>query len=150
MMVTVRRINVSTMALTLLALLGVAVLTLVFADASWAQGSGSGGSGGSGGFGESGGGGAGGGGGGADPGAGLSELLRETALKVFGGLVAVVALLFLVQRKLKELVVFLAVALMVGWMVLSPEGVGTAGRDLMERIFGGGAGGSGGSGGGGE
>lgn len=66
----------------------------------------------------------------------LGGLLRQYAGEVYGGIVAIVALIFLVNRRYTELGMFLGAAIVVAWLVFSPDQVANAARSIGQRIFG--------------
>lgn len=73
---------------------------------------------------------------GNDVGQNLGGLLRQYASEVYGGIVAIVALIFLVNRRYTELGMFLGAAIVVAWLVFSPDQVANAARSIGQRIFG--------------
>ncbi len=73
---------------------------------------------------------------GNDVGANLGSLLRQYAGEIYGGIVAIVALVFLVNRRYSELGMFLLAAIVVAWMVFSPDEIATAARSIGGRLFG--------------
>jgi len=66
----------------------------------------------------------------------LGGLLRQYASEIYGGIVAIVALIFLVNRRYTELGMFLGAAIVVAWLVFSPDQVANAARSIGQRIFG--------------
>ncbi len=50
-------------------------------------------------------------------------------------LIAIVGLVFLLNRKFTDLAVFLVAAILVGWLVFSPDQVADAARAIGERIL---------------
>ncbi len=66
----------------------------------------------------------------------LGSLLRQYAGETYGGIVAIVALIFLVNRRYTELGMFLGAAIVVAWLVFSPDQVANAARAIGQRIFG--------------
>jgi len=66
----------------------------------------------------------------------LGGLLRQYAGEIYGGIVAIVALIFLVNRRYTELGMFLGAAIVVAWLVFSPDQVANAARSIGQRIFG--------------
>jgi len=73
---------------------------------------------------------------GSDVGANVASLLRGYASELYGGIVAVVSLVFLVNRRYNELAVFLFAAIVVAWMVFAPSEIATAAEALGKQIFG--------------
>lgn len=72
---------------------------------------------------------------GNDVGHNLGSLLRHYAGEVYGGIVAVVGLIFLLNRKFTDLAVFFLAAIMVGWLVFSPDQVADAARAIGQRVL---------------
>lgn len=73
--------------------------------------------------------------GGEDVGQNLGELLRRYAGQIYGGIIAIVALVFLLNRRYTELGLFLIAAVVVGWMVFSPDQIAQAARDIGDEIL---------------
>jgi hypothetical protein len=72
---------------------------------------------------------------GNDVGHNLGSLLRHYAGELYGGIVAVVGLLFLVNRRYTDLALFFVAAVLVGWLVFSPGAVAEAARAIGERVL---------------
>ena len=72
---------------------------------------------------------------GNDVGHNIGSLLRQYAGEVYGGIVAVVGLVFLVNRKFTDLAMFFLAAIMVGWLVFSPGQVADAARAIGQRVL---------------
>jgi len=72
---------------------------------------------------------------GNDVGHNLGSLLRHYASEVYGGIVAVVGLVFLLNRRFTDLAVFFVAAIMVGWLVFSPDQVADAARAIGQRVL---------------
>jgi len=72
---------------------------------------------------------------GNDVGENLGRLLRHFASELYAGVIAIVSLLFLVHRRYAELATFLLAAVVVAWMVFSPDQVAHAARSIGEQIF---------------
>jgi hypothetical protein len=72
---------------------------------------------------------------GNDVGHNIGSLLRQYAGEVYGGIVAVVGLVFLVNRKFTDLAMFFLAAIMVGWLVFSPDQVANAARAIGQRVL---------------
>lgn len=66
----------------------------------------------------------------------LGRLLRGYASQIYGGIVAIVGLVFLVNRRYTELAMFLLAAVMVAWLVFSPDQIASAARAIGRQIFG--------------
>lgn len=73
--------------------------------------------------------------GGEDVGQNLGDLLRRYAGQIYGGIIAIVALVFLLNRRYTELGLFLIAAVVVGWMVFSPDQVAQTARDIGNEIL---------------
>jgi len=73
---------------------------------------------------------------GNDVGANLSSLLEKYATELYGGIVAVVSLIFLLNRRYTELAIFLLAAIVVAWMVFAPGEIGSAAQAIGKSIFG--------------
>jgi hypothetical protein len=72
---------------------------------------------------------------GNDVGRNLGSLLRHYAAQIYGGIVAIVGLVFLINRRLNELALFFVAAVLVGWLVFSPDQVADAARAIGRRIL---------------
>jgi nitrate reductase gamma subunit len=72
---------------------------------------------------------------GNDVGHNLASLLRKYAGEVYGGIVAVVGLVFLLNRRLTELALFFVAAVLVGWLVFSPDQVANAARAIGGQVL---------------
>ena len=72
---------------------------------------------------------------GNDVGHNLGALMREYAGEVYGGIVAVVGLMFLFNRRFTDLAMFFLAAIMVGWLVFSPDQVADAARAIGQRVL---------------
>lgn len=66
----------------------------------------------------------------------LGDLLRGYAAQFYGGILAIVALVFLINRRYVELASFLVAAIVVGWMVFSPDAVAKTARAIGKQILG--------------
>lgn len=73
---------------------------------------------------------------GNDVGRNLGGLLRRYAGQVYGGIVGIVSLIFLLNRRYTELVMFLLAAVCVAWLVFSPDQIARAARAIGREIFG--------------
>lgn len=69
-------------------------------------------------------------------GANLESLLQSYATELYGGIVGVVSLIFLLNRRYTELAVFLFAAIVVAWMVFVPSDIGAAAKTIGTDIFG--------------
>jgi len=72
---------------------------------------------------------------GNDVGHNIGSTLRHYAGEVYGGILAIVGLVFLLNRKFTELAVFFVAAVLVGWLVFSPDQVAEAARAIEQRIL---------------
>ena len=57
------------------------------------------------------------------------------AAQIYGGVIAIVGLIFLINRKFTDLAVFFLAAILVGWLVFSPDQVADAARAVGDRIL---------------
>lgn len=73
---------------------------------------------------------------GNDVGANVGNLLKHYASEVYGGIVAVISLVFLLNRRYTELAVFLFAAVVVAWMVFASSQIGHAAEAIGHQIFG--------------
>jgi hypothetical protein len=73
---------------------------------------------------------------GNDVGGNLASLLEQYAGELYGGIVAVFSLMFLVNRRYTELALFLLAAVVVAWMVFAPGEIGSAAKAIGKQIFG--------------
>ncbi len=73
---------------------------------------------------------------GNDVGSNLGNLLEQYAGEIYGGVVAIISLVFLLNRRYSELMVFLLAAVVVAWMVFSPDEIASAARAIGSQILG--------------
>jgi hypothetical protein len=73
--------------------------------------------------------------GGNSVGSNLSGLLREYAGELYTGIVAIFALVFLVNRRFTELLVFFCAAIVVGWLVFAPGQVAEAAKAIAHQVL---------------
>jgi peptidoglycan/LPS O-acetylase OafA/YrhL len=66
----------------------------------------------------------------------VASLLKGYASELYGGIVAVASLMFLVNRRYTELTVFLFAAIVVAWMVFASADIATAAEAIGKQIFG--------------
>lgn len=72
---------------------------------------------------------------GNDVGRNIGSLLRHYASQFYGGIIAIVGLVFLLNRKFTDLAVFFVAAVLVGWLVFSPDQVADAARAIGQRVL---------------
>jgi hypothetical protein len=58
---------------------------------------------------------------GNDVGENLGDLLRGYAAQIYGGVIASVSLIFLINRRYTDLGLFFLAAVLVAWLVFSPD-----------------------------
>ncbi|MBS1891188.1 MAG: hypothetical protein JST59_07840 [Actinobacteria bacterium] len=73
--------------------------------------------------------------GGNSVGSNLAGLLREYAGELYTGIVAVFALVFLMNRRFAELLVFFCAAIVVGWFVFAPGQVANAAKAIAHQVL---------------
>lgn len=73
---------------------------------------------------------------GNDVGSNLGGLLEQYAGEIYGGVVAIISLVFLLNRRYSELMVFLLAAVVVAWMVFSPDQIASTARAIGQKILG--------------
>ncbi len=72
---------------------------------------------------------------GNDVGHNIGSTLRHYAGEIYGGVLAIVGLIFLLNRKFTDLAVFFVAAILVGWLVFSPDQVADLARSVGQRIL---------------
>jgi hypothetical protein len=72
---------------------------------------------------------------GNDVGHNVGHLLKHYAGEVYGGVVGVVSLVFLLNRRYTELAVFLFAAIVVAWMVFAPSDISKAAEGIGKEVF---------------
>jgi hypothetical protein len=72
---------------------------------------------------------------GNDVGRNLGSLLRRYAGEVYGGIVAIVGLVFLINRRYTDLGLFFLAAVLVAWLVFSPDQIANTARGIGQRIL---------------
>jgi hypothetical protein len=65
----------------------------------------------------------------------LGGLLRKSAGEIYGGVVALFALPFLFTRRFTELGLYFVGAIVVGWLVFSPDQVAEAARTIAGQVL---------------
>jgi hypothetical protein len=65
----------------------------------------------------------------------LASLLRKYAGEIYTGVVAIVGLLFLFNRRFTDLALFFGAAILVGWLVFAPDQVAAMARAIGERVL---------------
>ena len=73
---------------------------------------------------------------GNDVGENLGSLLRRYAGQIYGGVIAIVSLVFLINRRYTELAMFLLAAVVVAWLVFAADDVARAARAIGRQILG--------------
>ena len=73
--------------------------------------------------------------GGNDVGQNIGSLLRHYAAQIYGGIIAIVGLIFLLNRRYTELALFFLAAVLVAWLVFSPDQVADAARGIGDQIL---------------
>jgi hypothetical protein len=72
---------------------------------------------------------------GNDVGHNLGSLMRHYAGEIYGGIVAVIGLVFLINRRYTELGLFFIAAIAVGWLVFSPDSIANAAKAIGQHIL---------------
>jgi hypothetical protein len=72
---------------------------------------------------------------GNDVGENLGDLLRGYAGQIYGGVIAIVALVFLINRRYTELGLFFLAAVVVAWLVFSPDQVANTARGIGDQLL---------------
>jgi cell division protein FtsW (lipid II flippase) len=73
---------------------------------------------------------------GNDVGQNLGSLLKHYAAQIYGGVIAIVSLVFLINRRYTELAMFLLAAVVVAWLVFAADDVAKAARAIGRQILG--------------
>lgn len=73
---------------------------------------------------------------GNDVGRRLGDFLKGIAGPIYGGVIAIVSIVFLLNRRYSELGMFVLAAIVVGWFVFSGDSVGHTARSIANQIFG--------------
>ncbi|HXE45406.1 MAG TPA: hypothetical protein VN635_09410 [Conexibacter sp.] len=73
---------------------------------------------------------------GNDVGRNIGTLLKGYAGQIYGGVVAIVGLVFLINRRYSELAVFLLAAVVVAWLVFSPDQIANTARAIGQQVLG--------------
>jgi hypothetical protein len=66
----------------------------------------------------------------------VANLLKGYATELYGGIVGVISLVFLINRRYTELAVFLFASIVVAWMVFASSDIATAAEAIGRQIFG--------------
>jgi hypothetical protein len=69
-------------------------------------------------------------------GSNVANLLKGYASDLYGGIVAIASLMFLVNRRYTELGLFLFAAIVVAWLVFAPGSIAHAAEGIAKQIFG--------------
>ena len=72
---------------------------------------------------------------GNDVGRNLGGLLKRYAGQIYGGVIAIVSLLFLLNRRYTELALFVLAAVLVAWLVFSPDQVARTARGIGDQVL---------------
>jgi hypothetical protein len=72
---------------------------------------------------------------GDDVGENVGGLLKHYAGEMYGGIVGVISLMFLLNRRYTELAVFLFAAIVVAWMVFAPSDISKAAEGIGQQVF---------------
>jgi len=72
---------------------------------------------------------------GNDVGGNLAKLLRHYAAELYGAVIAITSLVFLINRRYTELATFLLASVVVAWLVFSPDQIADAARAIGRQIF---------------
>jgi peptidoglycan/LPS O-acetylase OafA/YrhL len=73
---------------------------------------------------------------GNDIGKNVANLLKGYATELYGGIVGVISLVFLLNRRFNELAVFLLAAIVVAWMVFASSDLAKAAEAIAKQVFG--------------
>jgi hypothetical protein len=65
----------------------------------------------------------------------LTSWLRHSAAEIYGGIIALVGLVFLLNRRYTDLGMFFVAAVLVGWLVFSPDQVADAARAIGQKVL---------------
>lgn len=77
----------------------------------------------------------GGGGGGNDVGKNFGDLLQDYATQIYLGIVAIVSLIFLINRAYTQLGIFVIAAVVVGMLVMAPDSFQGFAKDTADALF---------------
>jgi hypothetical protein len=72
---------------------------------------------------------------GNDVGRNLGGLLKRYAAQIYGGVIAIISLLFLLNRRYTELALFVLAAVLVAWLVFSPDQVAGTARGIGDQVL---------------
>jgi hypothetical protein len=72
---------------------------------------------------------------GNDVGENIGDLLRGYAAQIYGGVIAVISLIFLINRRYTDLGLFFLAAVLVAWLVFSPDQVARTARDIGDQVL---------------
>jgi uncharacterized membrane protein YccC len=72
---------------------------------------------------------------GNDVGRNLGRLLKRYAGQIYGGVIAIISLLFLLNRRYTELALFVLAAVLVAWLVFSPDQVARTARGIGDQVL---------------
>jgi hypothetical protein len=72
---------------------------------------------------------------GNDVGGNVGRLLKHYAGELYGGIVGIIAVVCLLNRRYIELATFLFAAVVVAWMVFDPSSIAKSGETIGKQIF---------------
>jgi hypothetical protein len=72
---------------------------------------------------------------GNDVGKNVGDLLKHYAGELYGGIVGIIAVMCLLNRRYVELATFLFAAVVVAWMVFDPSSIAKAAEAIGKQIF---------------
>jgi hypothetical protein len=72
---------------------------------------------------------------GKDVGENLGDLLKRYAGQIYGGVIAIVSLIFLLNRRYTDLGLFVLAAVLVAWLVFSPDQVARTARGIGDHVL---------------
>jgi hypothetical protein len=73
---------------------------------------------------------------GNDVGANVGGLLKHYAGELYGGIVGIIAVVCLLNRRYVELATFLFASVVVAWMVFDPSDIAIAAEAIGKQVFG--------------
>lgn len=73
---------------------------------------------------------------GNDVGRNIGTLLKGYAAQLYTGVVAIFSIVFLINRRYTELAMFLLAAVVVAWLVFSPDQIAETARAIGKQVLG--------------